>query len=300
LKADVWLRNGLPSVVYVDRPDSSRRFGFTAYADGTPRFEPADAAVLDEPRWAPEDIASDWEDEPADLPSTNHHLAAILAVAAAVAVAAFIGTVLIRSIHHERLVHRTTPSPAPALAPTPDRSVPSVQATPAGVAAAAPHARQPIVSSSPLTAPRPAAAPATARRARLKVVSAGMPARLNCARPASPGQRMVCHSPSLRAADRRMMRAYAEARAAGAPPRALRRDQVRWLKARDAAARRSRSAVEALYRRRIQVLESRPYPACVRSAGGRSSGRWGVARVTHWILSVPRKIASPKARSNCG
>ncbi|HZZ68615.1 MAG TPA: lysozyme inhibitor LprI family protein [Phenylobacterium sp.] len=294
-------------MVYVDRPDSSRRFGFTAYADGTPRFEPADAAVIDEPRWAPEDIASDWEDEPpelADPPSTKPHLPAILAAAAAVAVAAFIGTVLIRSPHHESPAHRSTPSPT--VAPAPERPVRNVQATPAGGADTSPNARQPIVSSPPLTAPHRGAAPAKARRGRLKAISVGMPTQLNCARPASPGQRMVCHSPGLRAADRRMMRAYAEAKAAGAPPRALRQDQVTWLKARDAAARRSRRAVEELYRSRIQVLESRPYPACVgsdggrRSAAGRPSGRWGVASVTHWILSVPRKIASPKTRSGCG
>ncbi|MBS0362363.1 MAG: hypothetical protein JSR98_13375 [Proteobacteria bacterium] len=93
-----------------------------------------------------------------------------------------------------------------------------------------------------------------------------------------------------------MARAYAAALAAGAPPRTLRRDQAKWLAARDAAAHRSRDAVERVYRHRIEALEARPYRACAAVSGDKA----GLAGVTHWLLSVPRRIVSPRPRADCG
>ncbi|MBS0363288.1 MAG: hypothetical protein JSR98_18080, partial [Proteobacteria bacterium] len=53
-------------MAYVDRPDPPRRFGFTSYADDTPRFEAFDDPAFDETRFTYEDAESDWEDERLD------------------------------------------------------------------------------------------------------------------------------------------------------------------------------------------------------------------------------------------
>jgi uncharacterized protein YecT (DUF1311 family) len=208
----------------------------------------------------------------------------VLIVAGGAATLAFIGGFLLRPVVPQRLA----PSPAAAVASPSPVSGPAT-APPAIAGPGSAPARV-------LPAPHSDATP-KARHRTPQAKTAGLPAPLDCARPATSGERAVCRSPSLRADDRRMARAYAGARAAGAPPRILWRDQVKWLDARDAAARRSRGSVAQLYRIRIQDLEARPYRAC---AGVERSRRWGVGGVTHWLLTVPRHIVSPQARSACG
>ncbi|HZZ66952.1 MAG TPA: hypothetical protein VFE18_02160 [Phenylobacterium sp.] len=53
-----------------------------------------------------------------------------------------------------------------------------------------------------------------------------------------------------------MVAAYQDAAAAGIPPALLFREQVNWLNAREAAARRSPAAIAGLYRERIRDLLS--------------------------------------------
>ncbi|THD51250.1 hypothetical protein [Phenylobacterium sp.] len=87
-------------------------------------------------------------------------------------------------------------------------------------------------------------------------VRARLPAPLNCGRPVSPAQDVVCEDPGLVEADRQMVLAYTQATAAGAPADLLWTEQVDWLNAREAAARRSHGAVERLYRERIRDLRA--------------------------------------------
>jgi uncharacterized protein len=65
---------------------------------------------------------------------------------------------------------------------------------------------------------------------------------------------MVCADSRLSARDRQLQAAYREAMAAGVPATALRRQQVRWLAAREAAAREAPWAVEDVYVARIAEL----------------------------------------------
>ncbi|HEY3948975.1 lysozyme inhibitor LprI family protein [Phenylobacterium sp.] len=298
-------------MAYVDRPDPPHRFGFTSYADDTPRFEAFDDPAVAGTRFAPDDAdwEADWDDPVAesvggssDKPGLIGFLAALLAGTLVAAVLAYFGTGLIRSMPHRVLAQ---PAAAPAAAMTPQG--PGAPALAPGVSGAGALPNEPSASASsataglPLTALPPPAVPQPSsttkpHRASQKATARHRLAPLDCARPASSGQRMVCRSPGLRAADRRMTRAYAAALAAGAPPRTLRRDQVKWLKVREAAARRSSQAVEAVYSRRIEALDSRPYAAC---AAPPSRGS-GLTRVTRWLLSVPGKIVSPKRRAGCG
>lgn len=89
-----------------------------------------------------------------------------------------------------------------------------------------------------------------------RAVRARLPAPLECDGPSSLGQSVVCDDPGLIAADRQMVDAYEAAAAAGAPTSVLWREQVSWLNAREAAAQRSRWAVEDLYRQRIRDLRA--------------------------------------------
>jgi hypothetical protein len=100
----------------------------------------------------------------------------------------------------------------------------------------------------PLEQPRP---PELRGQIRLR-----LPAGLECGEPNSFGEAEVCRYPGLVAADRRLIRAYAVALAAGANARDLEDEQDDWLEAREDAARRPHRELEALYHRRIQELEA--------------------------------------------
>jgi uncharacterized protein YecT (DUF1311 family) len=114
--------------------------------------------------------------------------------------------------------------------------------------------------------PRPAPKPAKAAKARIELASAKpsrksrAPAEVQpraapapCALP-DRAEAMVCADSRLSARDRQLQAAYREAMAAGVPATALRRQQVRWLAAREAAAREAPWAVEDVYVARIAEL----------------------------------------------
>lgn len=76
----------------------------------------------------------------------------------------------------------------------------------------------------------------------------------DCRYARSRSELMVCEDPGLAAADRRLARAYRRALDAGAPYSALRRQQDRWMAARERAAV-SPEAVRMVYQQRIEELE---------------------------------------------
>jgi uncharacterized protein YecT (DUF1311 family) len=77
-----------------------------------------------------------------------------------------------------------------------------------------------------------------------------------CASARSLAERVVCRDPQLAAEDARLGRVLRSAALAGAPVSELEGGQTAWLVARDLAARRSRGEVAAVYRQRIQEVES--------------------------------------------
>ena len=105
------------------------------------------------------------------------------------------------------------------------------------------HAR-PIETAKAKSAPRPAVRGEGPRR---------VAAADRCALP-DRAEAMVCADRRLSARDRQLRRAYQAAEAAGVPESALRRQQVRWLAARAAAAREAPWAVEDVYLARIAEL----------------------------------------------
>jgi len=169
------------------------------------------------------------------------------------------------------------PAP-PARAPQPQ---PALQAS-AGIKAVArqPASLPPVIAVEPPAAPppppseTPAPAPPAAAAVEAEGRSAGTlerqpppearlapaPRPLDCAAIRSAAQDIVCRDPGLMAAERRMARAYAAALAAGAPEPALREDQDDWRRIREAAARRSKQAVEDVYHQRIDELEAMARP----------------------------------------
>lgn len=295
-------------MAYSDGPGRSRRLGFSTYADDTPRFGSFDEADRAEFRFDDEDAPSDWDDEPpeaADPSPSIPRLPVFLAMAVGAATLAFVGTALVRSIHHQAELPRPAPIPAAAA----QSRVGSPLMSPAASAPVLPSASRPpgadtiadlgVASSQPTQptatpTPKAAAKPDLTRR---KSMSRRLLAPLDCARPISSAGRMVCGSPELLAQNRRMTRAYAGALAAGASPRMLRREQIRWVEAREAAAHRSRQAVASLYRSRIQALQSHSYRACAGVGRSRAAAdSKGFAGVAHWLLSAPKKIFSPRSR----
>lgn len=71
----------------------------------------------------------------------------------------------------------------------------------------------------------------------------------------SRAEALVCGDPKLAAADRRLTAAYRRAVQAGASPDRLRRQQGRWLAARETAAEEAPWAVAQVYEARISELE---------------------------------------------
>jgi uncharacterized protein len=75
----------------------------------------------------------------------------------------------------------------------------------------------------------------------------------NCRYARSPSERMVCGEPDLAAADRRLAAEFDRAMARTDDPRALRRQQDRWLAARERAGS-DYDAVRDLYDIRLREL----------------------------------------------
>lgn len=122
----------------------------------------------------------------------------------------------------------TQPAPLPVtpVGPAPPTTNPATQPSP-------------VVTSNPVERPtRRAAGPA-----------------FDCSLARSTADRLVCVDPRLSAADRRMERAYQQALDAGVPEEILRRQQERWLYARDQAARDGPNALEDVYGERIAELQ---------------------------------------------
>lgn len=80
------------------------------------------------------------------------------------------------------------------------------------------------------------------------------PEQTSCAA-RSHAEALLCESPQLAAAERRLAQAYREAAEAGAPEWRLRRQQNRWLAARERAADEAPWAVTEVYDARIAELE---------------------------------------------
>jgi len=146
----------------------------------------------------------------------------------------------------------------------PGAAAPEVVATlpPPPAAAAAPETRA-AAPPRAAAAARPVGANAVkpVRTKSARVVARPSGARAHCVARGTAAQRLVCASPKLRAADRRMRTAYGQALKAGVDPRRLARDQARWRRQVNAAAS-NRAAVARLYQRRTHSLEvlARRYP----------------------------------------
>lgn len=96
---------------------------------------------------------------------------------------------------------------------------------------------------------------AKAAQAQVRLAASATPApkKNRCALP-DIGEALVCADPALSAADRRMVRAYREAQAAGVPEWRLQEQQNRWRAARTAAAREAPWQVREVYLARIAEL----------------------------------------------
>lgn len=104
------------------------------------------------------------------------------------------------------------------------------------------------LSALPVEKPKPM----VAAQAKPKPKSA--PEKPRC-HAGSRAEALICENPQLAAADRRLARAYREAAEAGAPEWRLRRQQNRWLAARERAAEEAPWAVAEVYDARIAELE---------------------------------------------
>lgn len=116
-----------------------------------------------------------------------------------------------------------------------------------------------------LKAPRAAPALPAPPPAALPVSEIQPPARptrpmargpsFDCARSASAAEELVCNDEMLAAQDRRLASAWNRAMESGVPMHRLRRQQQRWLDAREDAARHAPEEVADLYDQRIQELD---------------------------------------------
>lgn len=111
-----------------------------------------------------------------------------------------------------------------------------------------------------LTVPRPATPTPPARVLPAREIAP--PARalargpsFDCADSASAAEELVCGDAALAAQDRRLADAWRRALDAGVPMHRLRRQQHRWLDAREDAARHAPDEVADLYDQRIQELD---------------------------------------------
>ena len=77
----------------------------------------------------------------------------------------------------------------------------------------------------------------------------------DCRQSASAAEELVCNDETLAAQDRRLASAWRRAMDSGVPMHRLRRQQQRWLDAREDAARHAPEEVADLYDQRIQELD---------------------------------------------
>lgn len=168
----------------------------------------------------------------------------------------------------ERFQPNTAPVGVIASAPSPPLVAP-VGALPDWVVAEPEHPPPPTPAPPPKTNPKPppkavqkAAAPAPKTMppldfSGLEKVGAPPPRiapSFDCAKAGSAAERLVCDTPRLSAADRAVAEAYRRAEAAGVPSRTLRRQQQRWLVAREQTAQDRPDALVQLYEQRMDDL----------------------------------------------
>ena len=113
-----------------------------------------------------------------------------------------------------------------------------------------------------VTAPRAAPAAPPAALPVSEIQPPARPTRLaargpsfDCAQSASAAEELVCNDETLAAQDRRLASAWRRAMDSGVPMHRLRRQQQRWLDAREDAARHAPDEVADLYDQRIQELD---------------------------------------------
>jgi uncharacterized protein YecT (DUF1311 family) len=147
--------------------------------------------------------------------------------------------------------------PQPPAAPPPGTPL---EVLPEAMAKAAPHNPPPEPPPRPdvdlAQAPRaPEAAPWSEDDLR-RPASMVPPATFDCRRARTPAERVVCADPALAQADQDLAAAYDQALAAGVPDWRLERQQRRWLRAREDAAREAPAAVAEVYAARIVELQA--------------------------------------------
>ena len=135
--------------------------------------------------------------------------------------------------------------------PLPEVSGGKLELLPTGVTApraapAAPPAALPVSEIQPVSELQP---PAQPTRPRARGPS------FDCAQIASAAEELVCNDETLAAQDRRLASAWRRAMESGVPVHSLRRQQQRWLDAREDAARHAPEDVADLYDQRIQELD---------------------------------------------
>lgn len=144
----------------------------------------------------------------------------------------------------------------PAIAPPPPASGDPLEVLPQDMAQAAPHnpPPEPAPQPGPSLAEAPEAPPLAAEDLRQPASLAFSPS-FDCRRARTPAERVVCADPVLAEADQELAAAYDQARAAGVPDWRLERQQRRWLRAREDAARDAPDAVAQVYAARIAELQ---------------------------------------------
>jgi len=143
-------------------------------------------------------------------------------------------------------------APAPAARPAPARVI-LIKATKAAPSLDLDALAKSLAPRAKATPPRPKAAEAPAKPAPAKAAAA--PRKPDCTEAPSQAAALLCANPSLAAADRRLARAFDRAVAAGAPTGRLRRQQARWLAAREAAAEEAPWELDSIYAERIAELD---------------------------------------------
>lgn len=141
----------------------------------------------------------------------------------------------------------------PATTPAPGAPL---DVLPQDMAQAAPHNPPPEPAPQPdaplAQAPEP---PPFAAEDLRQPASLAFSPSFDCRRARTPAERVVCADPVLAEADQQLAAAYEQALAAGIPDWRLERQQRRWLRAREDAARDAPAAVAEVYAARIAELQ---------------------------------------------
>lgn len=139
-------------------------------------------------------------------------------------------------------------------APTPTPGAP-LDVLPQDMAQATPH-NPPLDPAPLLDAPlAQAPEPPPAGEELRQPASLAFSPSFDCRRARTPAERVVCADPVLAQADLQLAAAYEQALAAGIPDWRLERQQRRWLRAREDAARDAPAAVAEVYAARIAELQ---------------------------------------------